>query len=627
MTVDLSEAIEHHRRGRLDRAAALYEAALAVDPDDPHAHHLLGLVLLQRGNPIQAARLLERAVALEADEAAFHASLAEAHWALGRTESAIECGRAALALEPENPEFLCNLGSSLAQVGELDLGIRHLRDAIRLQPALAPAHNNLAGALRKKGEKAEALHHYREAVRLQPGLAGAHSNLGELLLEVGDTSTALHHCQEAIRLAPGFAAAHQGLGNVLLLLGRLAEAEGCFREALRLDPNTVGARAGLADLLEQLGEFDRSHSLLRDVLQIDPYHAGALARLATRLRDRLPPGDRAVINTLLGDPQLPSDARSKLQFGLAHVLDAEGQFDQAAALLSEANALARAEFRKRGLGYDAAGHRRRIDAIIDAFTPEFFARVRGMGLKTERPVFVVGLPRSGTSLCEQILATHPRVFGAGELRIARETFEAIPRATGQTGDPLSCLKHLDSASIAHLARSHLERLDALDRSHDRVVDKMPENTQYLGLIAALVPGAKVIYCRRDARDVALSIWMTEFGQLRWACDIDDIAGRIEGHRRLIDHWRNLLPLPLVEVDYEELITDFERTAKKLVSGCGLDWDPACLDFNKTRRPVRTPSAVSVRQPIFSTSVGRWKNYRHSLAPFFAQLLPPGKLTD
>ncbi len=201
----------------------------------------------------------------------------------------------------------------------------------------------------------------------------------------------------------------------------------------------------------------------------------------------------------------------------------------------------------------------------------------------------------------------------------REMFESLPETTGQTAAPLACLRHLDRAAASRLARTYLAGLDALDKSHDRLVNKMPENTHYLGLIAALFPGAKLIHCRRDVRDVALSIWTTEFGQLRWACDIDDIAGRIEDHRRLTDHWRRVLPVPILEVDYEAMVADLENTARQLVAWCSLEWDPACLAFHQTRRPVRTASTVSVRQPIYPTSVGRWKNYEHSLAPLFAKL--------
>ena len=211
------------------------------------------------------------------------------------------------------------------------------------------------------------------------------------------------------------------------------------------------------------------------------------------------------------------------------------------------------------------------------------------------------------------------MFGAGELLLARAMFEALPRATGQAGAPLSCLNHIDRRAAARLARSYLDGLDLLDRSHDRVVDKMPENTQYLGLIAALFPAATLIHCRRDVRDVALSIWLTEFGQLRWACDVEDIAGRIDDYRRLIDHWRCVLPSPILEVDYEEIVANPENAARKLVDWCGLEWDPACLAFYKTQRAVRTPSTAAVRQPVYSTSVARWKNYERRLARLFAKL--------
>jgi tetratricopeptide (TPR) repeat protein len=619
MGVDLSEAMEYHRRGRLDEAASLYEAALSVDSDDPEALHLLGLVSLQRGDPRTAEALISRAAALEPGEPSFHASLAEVYWALGQLERALASGRAALRLDPDNPEVLCNLGSTLASQGEFDLAIDHLRAAIRLRPDLAPAHNNLADALRLKGDKAAALRHFREAVRLEPASAPARSNLGEMLLALGETKEALEHCQEAVRLRPGFAPARHNLGNVLLALGRLADAEAGFREAIRLDPGLAAAHAGLGEVFEQLGEFDRSEASLRAALRLDPRHAGALARLATRLRARLPERDLDAILNLVDDPRLPDDARSKLQFGLAHVLDAQGRFDQAAALSTEANALQRADLEKRGATYDSEAHRRHIDALIAAFTPEFFARARTFGTETDLPVFVVGLPRSGTSLCEQVLASHPRVFGAGELRLAREMFEALPSVTGRSGTPLQNLQYLDGEAARRLARVYLDGLDALDRAADRVVDKMPENTQFLGLIAALFPRAKVIYCRRDVRDVALSCWLTEFGLLRWGSDMGHIATRIEEHRRLMAHWRRVLPIPLLEVEYEAMVNNLESEARKLLAFCGLEWHPAALEFYKTRRPVRTPSTAGVRQPVYTTSVGRFRNYERSLTRLFEGL--------
>jgi len=366
---------------------------------------------------------------------------------------------------------LCNLGSTLVAQGDVDTAIGHFRAAIKLRPDLAVAHNNLGNALRLKGDKAGALECFREAVRLDPASAEAQSNLGRMLLDHGEPQEALRHCQEAVRLRADLPAARNNLGNVLHVLGRLHEAKTCFHEAIRLKPGLAAAHVGVAGALEELGDIDQSVASLREALRHDPQHAGALARLATRLRAKLPDDDRATIERLLADPDLVGERRWLLQFGLAHVVDAMGEFDRAARLTIEANFLQSADFRRRGLAYDPEVHQRLVGQIIAAFTPEFFARVSGFGLETEKPVFIVGMPRSGTTRTEQVLASHPRVFGAGETRLVRETWDALPAATGHADAPLDCLQHLDRQAARHLAGRHLGALEALDLSADRIVDR------------------------------------------------------------------------------------------------------------------------------------------------------------
>ena len=229
------------------------------------------------------------------------------------------------------------------------------------------------------------------------------------------------------------------------------------------------------------------------------------------------------------------------------------------------------------------------------------------------------MPRSGTTLVEQILASHPRVFGADELQLVSRMFDSLPAAIGRKESPLDCLQHLDRQSIQRIGRLHLDALAALNDSADRIVDKMPENTLFLGLIAVLFPRATVIHCRRDMRDVALSCWMTHFVNLRWACDSHHIATRIRDYRRLMDHWHAVLPVRILDVDYEAMVDEPERTSRELLARCGLEWDPACLEFFKTRRRVQTNSLIQVRQPIYRGSVGRWKNYEQPLAAMFAEL--------
>ena len=258
-----------------------------------------------------------------------------------------------------------------------------------------------------------------------------------------------------------------------------------------------------------------------------------------------------------------------------------------------------------------------------AFDRSLFARLRGAGLDTARPVFIFGLPRSGTTLVEQVLASHSRIHGAGELRLARHSFDSIPSVLGRTDPPRDCVAHLDAETVRHLAQRHLDRLAVLDGGRaDRIVNKMPDNFLYLGLLAILFPRAVYIHCRRDLRDVAVSCWMTDFHSIRWANDFGHIASRFHQYRQLMDHWRTVLPLPILEVDYEETVSDLEAVARRLIAACGLEWEPSCLEFHRTERPIRTASVTQVRQPVYTRSVARWKNYLPALEELFAALPEP-----
>jgi hypothetical protein len=258
--------------------------------------------------------------------------------------------------------------------------------------------------------------------------------------------------------------------------------------------------------------------------------------------------------------------------------------------------------------------------MLSVFDRDFCERLAGAGSDTRRPVFVVGLPRSGTTLIEQVLASHSRIHGAGELRLARRSFESIPDLVGRPGPPRDCVSHLDATAVRRLADEHLDRLAAIDGGvADRIVDKMPDNYMYLGLLSVLFPRAVFVHCRRDLRDVAVSCWMTDFRSLRWANHPDHIAQRFHHYRRLMKHWRAVLTVPFLDVDYEETVSDLESVARRLVAACGLEWEPACLEFHRTERPVRTASVTQVRQPVYQRSVARWKNYEPALHDLFAAL--------
>ena len=254
--------------------------------------------------------------------------------------------------------------------------------------------------------------------------------------------------------------------------------------------------------------------------------------------------------------------------------------------------------------------------MIAVCMPDFFARVRGFGLESELPVFVVGLPRSGTTLVEQILASHSQVFGAGESNWPATLW---PRSADQARTSSRALAGWTARRPNGWLRGTWRDFARLSPAALRIVDKMPDNYLYLGPLASLFPRAKLIHCRRDLRDVAVSCWMTHFGELRWANDQQHIASRFQEYQRLMEHWRKVLPVPLLEVDYEETVADLEGVARRLVAWCGLAWEPSCLEFHRAKRPVRTASAVQVRQPVFTTSVGRWQHYEQPLDWLLARL--------
>ncbi len=400
--------------------------------------------------------------------------------------------------------------------------------------------------------------------------------------------------------------------------GHFEQAQAHYREALRHKPDLPVAHAALGTVREELGDFQDAEHCWRTALRHDPRQAGAYAALATLRRGKLPDDDLLALRKLLADPDLNDARRGALHFGLAQVLDARGAYDEAAESLRQANALALAGARKRGQGYDPAEHARFVSGMLSVCTPAFFERVRGFGLEGERPIFIVGLPRSGTTLTEQVLASHSQVFGAGELRFGRDDFEAL--AAGDDRG-LEALGRLDQPAARRVGEQHLARLRELNADRPRVADKMPDNYLYLGLLAALFPKAKFVHCRRDLRDIAVSCWMTNFRHIRWANDPDHIAARFEQYLRLTDHWKQVLPVPVLEVDYEETVADLEGVARRLVGWCGLDWEPACLAFHEGKRPVRTASVSQVRQPIYKRSVARWKHYEKSLGALFDRLGP------
>lgn len=642
-------ALGHHAE-----AAEAARAALRCGPDDPMLRFTLGLAAQGLGRLDDAVDAFERAVALNPEFAAGYHNLGDALRRMGRLEEAEPHLRRAVALVPDQPLSRTTLAVVLVALGRAADALPHCVEALRLRPAEPTFVNNYANVLRLLGRLDEARQAYVAAIELDPKLAVAHASLALVFLEqhrideaiclmaraveldpqcvsywehLADLHGCVEHFDEAIECwervmalaADERAQRHRSLGWALQETNREDDAEAHFRRAAALEPNWAMPQVDLGILLEIRGQFSDAESAYRAAIRLDPRCGLAHARLALLLGDRLADADTDAITTLLDDPTLPPGPRTRMLYAISQIADRRGEYRRAAEYLKEANALQYSQWPQYNK-FQPAEHDRFIDELIRGFDRDFFARTAGAGLESRRPVFVIGLPRSGTTLIEQILASHPSIHGAGELSLGRRIFESLPAVLNRSAAPTKFLPSLDAKILRELAVRYDEELTRLaGAAPERVVDKTPDNTMYLGLLIALFPRATVIHCRRDPRDVALSCWMADFRSLYWANRPDHIGTKFRAQSRLMAHWRNALPATIHDVDYEETVADLEGVARRMLAALGLDWDPACLEFHRTRRPVRTSSVRQVRTPLYGRSVARWKRYEHELAELFSEV--------
>jgi tetratricopeptide (TPR) repeat protein len=607
---DLEAGLAFHKSGQQDRAEALYRKVLRRAPGNVDALHLLGIIAHARGRNDHAVQLLTRAVALSPGFADAHQNLGNALQELGRLDEAVTSYRSAISLRPDLAHAHANLAAAYNRQGLHEAALASATRAVELSPDFAEAHFNLGAALVSLRRFAEAEAAYRKALEFQPDKPEALSDLGQVLLEMKRPEEALACQQRAVELQPANAIFRYRLGAVQFYRGDPHASEASCRSAVTLDPKNAAAWSSLGQILRSLGRFDEARSCLRRALELDPELPDAYAGLAILGQKGGGEQQLSRLHTLMTRASYPTGVRVDAGFALGMLLDNADRYDEAFPCFDQANSLYREMLVASGEGHDRAATRRRIDGLIASCSGEFFSMVADEGIRSEVPVFIVGMPRSGTSLVEQIAATHSRVAGAGELPdlgLIVDTLSAH-RGDGQVAEP-------NPGLARQLADHYVARLDALGNGAPRVIDKMPDNILHMGLAAVLFPHARVIFCRRDPRDTCLSCYFRRFDQpIPWAYDLVDCGARALEIERLAVHWRDVLPLRTLTIDYEALVADLEAESRRLISFLGLDWEQACLDFDKTERPVLTASGWQVRQPLYSRSVGRWRHYHRYLSP-------------
>ncbi len=468
------------------------------------------------------------------------------------------------------------------------------------------------------GEHARAKQALESAAELAPDWPATHYHLAVAHTNLNEWAAAERAIRTTLELQPNFPNAAHLLGGVLCQRERVEEAMYWLRKGVEADPKSVAALRDLAVAQMFLGDLKAARENLLQVIEADPTSAQVLPMIVELTpADQFPAEALRVKKVLMRMAEtadsLPESLRIELYTALFRAHDQRGDTDTAFFFAERA-----ADLKRSGLNYNIDADEALADAVMGAFEAPLFERLKNVGAADPRPIFILGLPRSGTTLTEQILCAHPDVFGAGE---TTTMLSLVARITGKNGEayPDWC-PDMSGADARLVGDAYLSRLPKPSAAESRTTDKRLENFLNIGLIALALPNAAIIHCRRDPRDMAFSCYTTLFsGGQEWSYDMGEIARYHRLHERVMAHWNRVLPGRILEVQYEDIVADLPGQARRIVEHCGLTWDSACLKFHETRRPVRSASLIQVRRPIYESSVGRWRPYAAKLAPLFEAL--------
>lgn len=636
---DLASAREHCHRalqvgqtdplpwrllGAVDAAAGDLPAArrallrsLAIEPAQGEAIVEMARIDLAEGNREEAIAGFRRAVALGGTPEIL-VRAGEGLGNLGLVEEAETCFRRALAQEPGMAAARFNLGLARLSAGDARAGRALLSQLVADKPGLAPAWLHLGGALNALGCYREAVEAFEQVLRLVPDDPRALAWMGASFQFLGDFRPAEKYYRKALRAAPEFSDAHANLGKLLHSQGRPAEAEQHFRQALRVDPGHLGALSGLAARLDNQGRYGEALRLLENPSVDNRSHQ--LAPIYARLLRHVGRSEhaRAVLEEAAAREHLPEDARVQLDFSLAAVADEQADYELAWELAVRANRRRR-ESLPDGLptaDLDAVeSAARQIKAV---FTAETMGRLPSSGCLSERPVFIIGMPRSGKSLVEQILCSHSSVFGAGELTALGELSSAVTARVGQW--PASATR-VSEPFLEDLAQTYLRELDDVAGADAlRVTDTMPFNFVHVGLIQMLFPRARVVSCVRHPMDLALRCFFKNFAgrSLNFAFALEDIVRYYLMYRELMSHWTSVTSIRMHVLRYESLVTDTATETARLLEFLDLPWDSACLRYFEPGVATSVADTV-IRSPVHDREVGAWRHYKEPLAEVAGRL--------
>jgi Flp pilus assembly protein TadD len=579
----------------------------------PESLQMDAVAAFQQSDMALASKLFGRLARLQPNNAEAHYNHGVALQGVGLFERAVRAYLSTIKLAPSNPAAYNNLGDSYEALKRLADAEAAYRKAIQVAPDRPEAINNLGLLEQRRGNLSQAEVLFRRCLEITPDQASVLFNLGNVLRERGRYCDAILIYKKALEKNPDDTLTLKYLGMTLQSWEQNEEARDIFNSILEIDPGSAETHINLADQSYRLGEKLDAERHIRQALSIDPDNADAYY-LLMKLKTVADPKDEDLtrVITLLGDASLDDEKRVQLNFSASLAFQGLGEDVAAFRYLKAAN-----DTKCSIASFDIAKERSRFKEIKKVFNMALMERVQGVGLTSKKPIFIVGMPRSGTSLSEQILSSHSAVYGAGELKNLGYQIEQVSNANATYPEGIG---EWSQEQFAAVAEAYLEDISRKGDDAERVTDKLPANFLYVGVIRLALPNAKIIHCTREAMDTCFSCYQQNFstGQL-FSNNLTDLGNYYRLYQDLMSHWNSLFPSDIYELSYEKTVEDPEASIRDLLEFCELEWQDDCLSFHANKRQVQTASALQVRKPIYKSSLKAWKRHEIELAPLVKAL--------
>ena len=601
---------------RLEEAEQSLRQTIRIAPTFAKPHEDLGLVLIGLKRPAEAANILRNAVRLDPELELAWFNLGKALAMLGFGKEADEAYERSFSLNPERQKLA--YAAEHHRDGRLEEAEKLYREVVRDNPANVDALRMLGRVALSAGRSGDAERLFRRAVALAPDFAGAITDLGHVLKEQNQLEEAVKCFEEVIRLEPDNPHAHFQLASALAPAAMTTRAIESYRKALALRPKFPGALLGLGHVLKTVGRREEAITAYRECIRMRPDNGESYWSLANLKTYRLTGEDTAAMQKALEKEDLTNQSRVNFLYALAKAYEDRGDFEEAWTYYRQGN-----DTQRMLEKYDPVHTEVMHDAIIEVFSGEFFTDFTPDGNPDSSPIFVVGLPRSGSTLIEQILASHSMVEGTSELPYAGRVATSLNRNRADGVNYPEAVRELRGEHLQELGHRYLELAEVhRTEGKPRFIDKMPNNFPTVGFLHLVLPNAKIVDARRHPLDACLSCYRQLFAKGQtFTYDLSDIGEYFLEYERMMDHWHSVLPGKVITMQYEEVVRDFEPQVRRLLEHCGLPFEEACLKFYETDRPVRTASSEQVRQPIYDSSIGFYRNYEDKLDELKEVLAP------